>query len=279
MSFEGSLSLAHQEQRIARDQLSPEQKVGVDAQHRKQEALASLTQIERRYAEAREALSEYQLQAFDAWRDWGFRDPSTFFVYHDGTNGYHVNEYFLEDPGQLVRLRQLARDLEDAQSTYTAAANTLSADSVKGGASIRPEQVYAYRMPDLPKASPETKTQAPFAGALQQFTMGYQEAAANTQAHFARVEALLNTPFQMPNPGESARALVDDWLEQPVVGAYEPMQNRAVENPQNPEPFAPGAAFARPEDPTEQIQVPTIPASPTRTKQPWYKRALSSLFQ
>lgn len=278
MSFEGSLSLAHQEQRIARDQLSPEQKAGVDAQHRKQEALASLTQIEQRYAEAREALSEYQLQAFDAWRDWGFRDPSTFFVYHDGTNGYHVNDYFLEDPGQLVRLRQLARDLEDAQSTYTAAAK-LSADSEKGGASIKPEQVYAYRMPDLPKASPEGGTSTPTGESLQRFDVGYKAAVAGTQEHFARVEALFNTPFHMPIPGESARATVDAWLDQPVVGAYEPMQHRAVENLQNPEPVAPGAAFARPEDPTEQIQVPTIPASPARTKQPLYKRLLSSLFQ
>jgi hypothetical protein len=279
MSFEGSLSLAHQEQRIARDQLSPEQRAGVDTQRRKQEALAALTQTEQRYAEAREALSEYQLQAFDAWRDWGFRDPSTFFVYHDGTNGYHVNDYFLEDPGQLVRLRQLARDLEDAQSTYTAASDALSADSVKGGASVRPEQVYAYRMPDLPGVSPETKAQPSFEGGVQQFARGYQEAAANTQAHFARVEALFNTPFQMPIPGEGARATVDAWLDQPVVGAYEPMQNRAVEALQSPEPIAPGAAFAGPEDPTEQIQVPTIPTIPVNAKQPLYKRVLSSLFQ
>ena len=99
------------------------------------------------------------------------------------------------------------------------------------------------------------------------------------RSSFARVEELFRKPFQMPIPGEGVRVDVDAWLDQPVVGAYEPLQNRGTEAPQMVEAAAPGAAFAGPEDPTEQIQVPSISATPPSARQPLYKRVFSSLFQ
>lgn len=82
-----------------------------------QVALEEAQQIEQRLAAARAELSEYQRQAFDAWQELGFCDPSACFVYHDGERGYHVTEYFVDDLDLLAELEQLTKKLEEARVT------------------------------------------------------------------------------------------------------------------------------------------------------------------
>lgn len=284
MPFDGPLSAPPLERRnVAHDQQTPEQQAIIDAQERQKTALEALKQAEGHFLQARQNLSEYQAQAFDAWRDWGFRDPSTFFVYHDGANGYHVNDYFAEDPAQLAQLRQLARAMEDAQSTYKMAADVVQS-KIRGGAEpMNVDQVYRYTMPELPKMQAETRSKT-LGQALEDWNRGYGQLQEQTQAHFARIQSLFATPFQMPIPGRAASAelpaLQSAQLDQVIAGVARPVEQPAAQAAQLDSFPESGVAFARPDEMTQEIQIPTMPTTPQPAqKTPWYRRAISSLFR
>lgn len=268
---------------VAQDQQTPEQQAMIEAQRRQQDALIVLEEAKKSFSEAQKPLSLYQVQAFEAWQNTGFRDPSLFYVYEDGANGYHVHDYFTDDPSALVRLQQLARAVESAQSTYQMTTDLVEA---KARAGVRPasmEQVYRYTMPELPKTQTEKPVQT-LSQALEDWNRGYGQLQEQTQAHFARIQTLFATPFQMPIPGRAANAelpsLQSAHLDQVIASATRPAEQSAVQTAQFESVPEPGAAFARSDELTQEIQIPTMPVTPQPAqKASWYRRAISSLFR
>ncbi len=284
MPFEGFYSNTLPEQRrIAQDRQSPEQQGMIEAQRRQQDALIVLEEAKKQLAEAQQSLNPYQVQAFEAWQSTGFRDPSSFYVYEDGTTGYHVTDYFTEDPPLLFRVQQLARAVENAQSTYQMTTDIVDAKTRTGVQPVNMEQVYRYTMPELPTAKTEAKPQT-LGQALDDWNRGYGQLQTQTQEHFTRIQNLFTQPFQMPTPGSRATAelpsLQSARLDE-VFAEGAPLPEQQIAQSSWPEPISqPGAAFARPDELTQEIQIPAPAAVvPLEEKTPWYRRALRSLFR